>query len=291
VVGVTAAYAIVQNLSMTSGAFITTGQVRGVEPVVVLGASLARKLFGTGAALGQTVRVNGQPLRVVGVLAPKGGGGFGSVDDRAFVPLPVAQQRLFGGRTPDGNGWLVSSIGLAARDAAQLPAIQEQTARLLRERHRLPADGRGDDFNFFSQDALLNTLSTVTTLFTIFLAAVAGISLLVGGIGIMNIMLVSVTERTREIGLRKALGGREADILTQFLIEALVISVTGGLIGLALGVGLSLAVTLTGLLTTTISAGSVILAIGFALAVGLFFGIAPARQAARLNPIDALRHE
>jgi putative ABC transport system permease protein len=257
----------------------------------VLGSTLAKKLFGTGTALRQTVRINGQPLRVVGVLATKGGGGFGSVDDRAFVPLPVSHQRLFGGRTPDGNGWLVSSIGLAARDSAQLPSIQEQVARLLRERHRLPADGRSDDFTFFNQAALLSTLNTVTTLLTIFLAAVAGISLVVGGIGIMNIMLVSVTERTREIGLRKALGGRERDILIQFMVEALAISATGGLIGLALGGLVSLAVTLSGLLTATLSADAVALALSFALAVGLFFGIAPARQAARLNPIDALRHE
>ncbi len=291
VAGVTADYRAVNNLTLTSGAFIDASQVRAAAPVVVLGANLAKDLFGSGQAVGQTVRVKGQTLRVTGVLAAKGGGGFGSVDDQALIPISVAQQRLFGGRTPDGNGYQVSNITLSATNSTDLTSIQARVSALLRERHDLKVDGREDDFRFFNQTQLLGSLSTITSLLTAFLAAVAGISLLVGGIGIMNIMLVSVTERTREIGLRKAVGARSQDILTQFLVEALAISVAGGFIGLAFGGLIALVVTLTGLLTATITASAVLLAVGFSLAVGLFFGIYPAQRAAKLNPIDALRYE
>jgi putative ABC transport system permease protein len=291
VTGVNADYRVVNNLTLANGVFIDDGQVRGASPVAVLGANLAKDLFGNGQAVGQTIRVKGQALVVIGVLATKGSGGFGSVDDQALVPISVAQQRLFGARTPDGNGWRVSSIQVSVTNSKDIDSVQARITTLLRERHDLKADGSDDDFRFFNQAELLSSLTTVTTLLTAFLAAVAGISLLVGGIGIMNIMLVSVTERTREIGLRKAVGARSRDILTQFLVEALVISLAGGLIGLALGSGIALIVTLTGLLTATISAGAVALAVGFSLAVGLFFGIWPAQRAAKLNPIDALRHE
>jgi putative ABC transport system permease protein len=228
---------------------------------------------------------------VTGVLAAKGGSAFGSVDDQTFVPISVAQQRLFGGRTPDGNGWQVSAIAMSAFRAEDLDGIQTRIMALLRERHRLAADGSSDDFNVLNQAEFLNILSSITGVLTTFLAAIAGISLVVGGIGIMNIMLVSVTERTREIGLRKAVGARGRDILLQFIVEALVISLIGGLIGLALGGAIALGVTLSGLLRAPITLGAVVLAVGFSLAVGLFFGIYPARRAARLNPIDALRHE
>ncbi|HLZ07403.1 MAG TPA: FtsX-like permease family protein, partial [Chloroflexota bacterium] len=235
--------------------------------------------------------VNGKALRVIGVLAPKGGGSFGSVDDRALVPITFAQQQLFDGRTPDGNSYRVSSITLAATNSAELPGIQSRVAALLRERHHLLADGTVDDFTVIDQKAFLSTLTTITTALTLFLGAIAGISLVVGGIGIMNIMLVSVTERTREIGLRKAVGAQARDILLQFVAEALVISVLGGLIGLAIGGGIATAVTLSGVFAAPVSLSSVAIALGFSMAVGLFFGIYPARRAAGLNPIDALRYE
>ncbi|MCG8347584.1 MAG: ABC transporter permease [Chloroflexales bacterium] len=291
VAGVTAAYDTINEPPLRSGTFIDEEQVQNAESVIVLGANVATELFGSGEALGQTVRVEGQPLRVTGVLEAQGGGAFGSVDDQAFVPITLAQQRLFGTRTPDGNSYLVSSIAVSAYNSDDLSEIEARIATLLRDRHRLAADGSEDDFNVLNQAEILDTLSIVTGLLTTFLAAVAGISLVVGGIGIMNIMLVSVTERTREIGLRKAVGARGGDISLQFVVEALVLSVAGGLIGVVLGGVISLAVTLSGLLEASISFGAVALALGFSLAVGLFFGIYPAQRAAQLNPIEALRHE
>ncbi|NNJ10111.1 FtsX-like permease family protein [Chloroflexales bacterium ZM16-3] len=226
------------------------------------------------------------------MLNTKGSSGFGgSVDDQALVPISVAQQRLFGARTPDGNGWLVSSISISVPDANNIDYVTAQIQTLLRDRHRLPVDGSEDDFNIFDQASLLSTLTTVTSLLTLFLGAVAAISLLVGGIGIMNIMLVSVSERTREIGLRKAVGARGRDILLQFVVEALVLSTAGGMIGLAIGSSIPIIITLTGLLDAPVTWTTMLIAVGFAMAVGLFFGIYPARRAAQLNPIEALRHE
>jgi putative ABC transport system permease protein len=291
VTGITPAYQEIDSLTMASGQFIDSGHVSGASQVVVLGNTLAKDLFGSGQAVGQTVRIKGQVFRVIGVLSLKGSSGFGSVDDRALVPLSVAQQRLFGGRTPDGNGWQVAQIRVSVNEKEQLDYVSQQISTLLRDRHNLSADGSEDDFNVLNQASILSSLSTVTTLLTYFLAAVAGISLLVGGIGIMNIMLVSVTERTREIGLRKAVGARPNDILMQFIAEALMLSLTGGIIGLLLGCVIPLIVTLLGLMTATVTLSSVLLAVGFSLAVGLFFGIYPAQRAAQLNPIQALRYE
>jgi putative ABC transport system permease protein len=291
IAGVTSDYQIINNLKLAQGSFLNENQVRGSESVTVLGTTLATELFGTGQAVGQTVRVKDQTLLVIGVLQAKGSGGFSSVDDQALVPIGLAQKRLFGARTPDGNGYRVSSIALSALRSNDMTSIQNQISALLRDRHSLAADGTQDDFQILNQASFLSTLTTITTMFTAFLAMVAGISLLVGGIGIMNIMLVSVTERTREIGLRKAVGARPNDILMQFLVEALVVSVAGGLIGLTLGSLVAGAVTLSGLLTAPVTGSAVALAIGFSSAVGLFFGIYPARRASKLNPIEALRHE
>ncbi|MBX0330360.1 ABC transporter permease [Oscillochloris sp. ZM17-4] len=292
VTGITPAYFEINSLTLQSGSYLDESHVRGSSTVVVLGANLANDLFGSGAAVGQVVRIKGQSFRVIGVLNTKGSSGFGgSVDDRALVPISVAQQRLFGARTPDGNGWLVSSISISVPDADNIDSVIAQIQSLLRDRHRLSADGIQDDFDVFDQASLLSTLTTVTSLLTLFLGAVAAISLLVGGIGIMNIMLVSVSERTREIGLRKAVGARGRDILLQFVVEALVLSTAGGLIGLALGSSIPIIISLIGLLDAPVTWSTVVIAVGFAMAVGLFFGIYPARRAAQLNPIEALRHE
>ena len=291
IAGTTPAYAVLQSLTLKSGTLFDDAQARNGANVIVLGSTLAKDLFGSGQAVGQTVRVNGQPLRVIGVLNAKGGAGGGSVDMQALAPLKYVLDYFPNTRTADGNRYRLSSIILSVRDATDVDGVQGRLTALMREQHHLPGDGKKDDFTVLSQAAFLSTLNTITGLLTAFLAAVAGISLLVGGIGIMNIMLVSVTERTREIGLRKAVGAREQDILMQFLVEAIVLSLTGGLIGLALGGGLALAVTVAGVLNATVSPTSVMLAVGFAVAVGLFFGIYPAQRASRLNPIDALRYE
>ncbi len=290
--GTTPAYFALQDLQPAIGSLFDEGQSRAAAPVAVLGATLAKDLFGNGTAIGQTVRVKDQTLRVIGVLTAKGGGGMGpSVDDQLFAPISFVQQRLFGARTPDGNSYRVANIILSARNGDDVQAIQDRVTILLRERHHLKTDGSDDDFSLMNQASMLSTLNSITSILTAFLAAIAGISLLVGGIGIMNIMLVSVTERTKEIGLRKAVGARGQDILLQFIVEALVVSVTGGVIGLMFGMLIAGLVTLSGALTATVSLSSVVLAVGFSLAVGLFFGIYPARRAARLNPIDALRYE
>ncbi len=293
VVGVTPDYLSVRLLSLADGEFISQANVTARSSVVVLGSAVADTLFGgEGGVVGQTVRMNGQPYRIIGVLASKGGTGFGSQDDQVLVPLTTAQTRLTGGNRFRGAN-VINQISVQAASADQVQPVIDGITEVLRERHGT-VEG-GDDFTVQNQQDQLSALTSVTTTLTLFLGGIAGISLLVGGIGIMNIMLVSVSERTREIGVRKAIGARRRDILYQFLVESAVLSLVGGLIGV--GVGWTIArlmgrVQLGGsAITPVVSLDSILLATGFSIAVGLFFGIYPATRAASLEPVEALRYE
>ncbi|HLF89541.1 MAG TPA: ABC transporter permease, partial [Anaerolineales bacterium] len=292
ITGVTPAYAPIRNYNVTEGEFVNEGHLLGRASVVVLGPDVAEALFGrTEAIVGETVRVEGQPFRVIGILEAKGGGGFGpSEDDQIIVPLTTAQTRLLRRSSSDR----VDMIMVQAINAEVVPQAQEEVAQILRTRHKTEVGV--DDFTIATQQEFLDTFSTITGVLTIFLGGIAGISLLVGGIGIMNIMLVSVTERTREIGLRKALGARKSDILVQFLTESSVLSLVGGIIGIGLGWLISIIVGQIAVANDTvfipvIGADAVLLATIFSAAVGLFFGIYPANRAANLEPVEALRYE
>jgi putative ABC transport system permease protein len=296
VTGTTSEYQSAFDLEVARGRFIEAKDVDKRAAVVVLGYQAAQDLFGAFDPLGQKVKVtlpggNGGRvvLTVIGVLKEKGSSMMGSVDDAVFVPISTAQTRLFSGRNPRGD-LMVTRVNVVAASERQTGAVEGQLEALLHLRHGLDPDEEAD-FSVINQADLLSMANQVTGIMTVFLGAIAGISLLVGGIGIMNIMLVSVTERTREIGIRKAVGARKADILAQFLMEAVVLSLLGGLIGILLGMGLAKIVDLTGLINSVVTLNSVLMAVGFSVAVGLFFGIYPANQAARLNPIEALRYE
>jgi putative ABC transport system permease protein len=289
--GVTPEYATVRNTSITEGEFITEDQMLGRSSVVLLGQDVADKLFGRKEGLvGETVRIEGQPFRVSGVLASKGGSGFSNEDNRVIVPLTTAQTRLLRRSTRDR----IDIITVEATSASMVNQAQEEISQILRTRHRTAIGA--DDFTILTQQDFLSTASTITNVLTIFLGGIAAISLLVGGIGIMNIMLVSVTERTREIGLRKALGARRIDILIQFLTESAVLSLLGGIIGIGLGwlisygVGRIAAANNTPI-TPAIGIDTILIATLFSTAVGLFFGLYPANRAAGLQPVEALRYE
>jgi len=288
--GITPDYGSVRNLKVAEGDFINEAHMLARSAVVILGPDTAETLFGRAeGVIGETIRIEGQPFRVIGVAERKGGSGFQSPDEQVYVPLTTAQVRLIRRRSDRVDVILAQAV-----DADLVMQASEEISSLLRVRHRTPIGQ--DDFTVFTQQDFLETAQTITGVLTIFLGGIAGISLLVGGIGIMNIMFVSVTERTREIGLRKAVGARKRDILFQFLAESSLLSLLGGLIGIALGWGLS---TLVGIiarasdaeLDPSISLDAVLLATLFSAAVGLFFGLYPAKRAADLEPVEALRYE
>jgi putative ABC transport system permease protein len=298
---VTEEYGAVRNTTVALGDWISKSQVDGRSSVVVLGDTVAKNLFPDSDPIGQTVRMSvgsrtGANFRVIGVTEPKGGSGFGNQDDQVFVPISTVMARLFAQRTVRGAP-NVSTVNVQVASEAVMDDTVTAIGDLLRARHKVAQD----DFTVQSQQDYLNTFNQIAGTFTLLLGAIAGISLVVGGIGIMNIMLVSVTERTREIGIRKAVGARRRDILTQFLVEAIVVSVLGGAIGIAFGSGLAALISQVQVpgngggapsnLQTQVGLDSVMLAFFVSAAVGLFFGIYPATRASRLNPIEALRYE
>ena len=288
--GVTPEFENVRSYGLIEGDFITDDNVNGRASVALLGPEVADKLFGRREFLtGETIRIDGQPFRIIGVLEAKGGGSFGSQDNVVLVPITTARVRLLN-RERDH----VDVVFVQAIDANSVPIVNEEISQILRTRHRTELGA--DDFTIFTQEDFLSLAGTITNVFTIFLGGIAAISLLVGGIGIMNIMLVSVTERTKEIGLRKAVGAKKSDILIQFLTESIMLSLFGGIIGIIFGWIISMVVGRIAAASGTpfspiVGLDAILLATIFSTAVGLFFGIYPANRAANLEPVEALRYE
>ncbi len=291
IAGVTEEYNEVRQWEIAAGRAIEATDIQGKFRVAVLGQQAAKDLFPKEEwPIGQTIKIKGIPFKVIGLLTPKGGSSFGNEDNTVLIPLTTAQTRLSKARTARGQ-YTITLIYVQAVSKDRMAAARQEITEILRQQHNIQY-ANNDDFEVISQEDLISIFGEITGMLTIFLGAIAAISLLVGGIGIMNIMLVSVTERTREIGLRKAVGARRRDILGQFLIEAMVLSLMGGVIGILLGVaGAMLVSTLVNGLHALVTPSAVLLATGFSAGVGLFFGIYPATRAARLNPIDALRYE
>ncbi len=291
VLGVEPDYLSVRNLRLASGRFFTKEDLLSNARVTVLGSKVADDLFEGEDPVGKKIRVGNILFRVVGTLESKGGMGSNNVDEQLYVPLTTASERLFPNMKNSRGERLVSLINVQVTSEFSMDRAREEVSEILRERHNIKL-GDEDDFTVISQKDLLNIFGDITRILTLFLGAIAAISLLVGGIGIMNIMLVSVTERTREIGIRKAVGAKKRDILLQFLIEATTLSLLGGVVGILLGVGGAMGVSAAiGSFHATVTVSAVALATGFSIAVGLFFGIYPASRAASLNPIEALRYE
>ncbi|TSC77056.1 MAG: putative ABC transport system permease protein [Parcubacteria group bacterium Gr01-1014_31] len=281
VMGAVPAYAAVHNVAVAMGTFITEQSQRSLGRVAVLGPTVSEDLFGEGVdPLGKTIRINRINFKVIGMLQTKGGSGFSNPDDMVFVPLSSMQKLLAGSD-------YVSSIAMTSEQKDLMASVQAEASALLTMRHRVATP----DFSIISQADILGTLSQVMTAFTVFLASIAGISLVVGGIGIMNMMLTAVTERTREIGLRMALGAKRREVAAQFLAESIALTFIGGAVGIGLGWVIARLVSRLGSIATRVSPESVALAFGVAAAIGIVFGYYPARRAAKLNPIEALRHE
>jgi putative ABC transport system permease protein len=283
--GATPAYSTVRNVTVAEGQFITQADVDSAARVAVLGPTTRDDLFGENASnvIGQSVRINGVRFKVVGVTASKGGSGFSNQDDVIYAPLSTVQQRLIGAKT-------LSTIGVSATSADQVDIVKDEVTTLLLQRHNV-ADSSSADFSVMSQSDIAATASTVTNTLTILLGGIAGISLVVGGIGIMNMMLTAVTERTREIGLRKAVGARRSDITAQFLAESVALTFLGGVIGVALGIGVAFVTKQFFGITTTVTLWSVLLAAGVSVAIGVVFGYYPAFRASAMNPVEALRYQ
>ncbi len=291
IVGVTPAYESVRSYAVASGEFVTAEQVATIDEVAVLGSQVAETLFGFRDPVGQPVRIGGRQFTVTGVLESRGGTALGNLDNQVLVPITTAYFRLSSQPTVQG-GIAVQAINVQVNSIGAMEQAVQEIATVLRLRHRI--DGE-DDFSITSQEETIETLTETQETFAIFLGAIAGISLLVGGIGIMNIMMVSVTERTREIGIRKAMGAKWRDILLQFVSEATLLSLGGGIAGAVLGVVLSRLMDGRNILgqnfDTAVSGDITVLALAVAAAIGLFFGIYPAARAANLHPIEALRYE
>ncbi|KJS47858.1 MAG: multidrug ABC transporter substrate-binding protein [Peptococcaceae bacterium BRH_c23] len=285
IIGTTEGYEIIKNVTMARGRYITEADVNSSARVAVLGPTVVENLMGDANAniIGKNIKINNVPFQVIGVTTATGSTGFQSSDDMITAPITTVQARLIGRKT-------LRNILVSASSEDLMQTAQDEITVTLRKTHKIQ-EGKDNDFRVQNQADMLATMQSVTQTLTMLLGGIAGISLLVGGIGIMNIMLVSVTERTREIGIRKAIGAKSGDILMQFLIEAVVLSILGGGIGIALGYGGSSLAGKALAMDTSISVSSVLMAFGFSAAIGIIFGVFPARKAAAMDPIDALRYE
>lgn len=284
ITGTSASYTSIRSVGLGSGAWFTETQALGAAKVAVLGPDTSDQLFGEGSTpVGQRIRIGGQPFTVIGVAESKGSSGFANTDEAVYVPALTAQRYLSGS---DG----LTALYVEAADADAVDAVQDTISQVLLRQHQI-ADPADADFTIYSQKDISATLGTVTSLLTLLLGSIAGISLVVGGIGIMNMMLTSVTERIREIGLRKAIGSTRGEITWQFLAESVMLTVSGGIVGILVGWGLAALITLFSPITAVVSTGSVVLAVGVSTTIGVVFGFYPARRAAKLDPIVALRYQ
>jgi putative ABC transport system permease protein len=283
IVGATTVYSTIHKINISEGVFITDSDNVRQAKVAVLGPTTVTNLFGTENPIGQSIRIQGQAFKVVGVTVSKGGAGFGNADDIVYIPLSTAQKVIFGSSS-------LTSIAVEAKNSDVMTSAQDQIGYVLLDKHKIVSPSNAD-FSIISQNDILSTMSTITGTFTALLSGIAAISLVVGGIGIMNIMLVTVTERTREIGLRKALGAKKKDIISQFLIESIILTFAGGVIGMLVGVLISFIISKLLGIPFAVTVGSVALAIGVSATIGIIFGWYPARKAANLQPIEALRYE